>query len=240
MGKASSTSNIRIRPAAERGHADHGWLNSYHTFSFAGYQDPAHMGFRALRVINEDRVDPGMGFGAHPHQDMEIFSYVIEGSLTHKDSMGHESTIKAGDVQKITAGTGIIHSEFNGSKKEKVHFLQIWILPEKVGLKPSYQEYSLALSDQAPPVSLIGSPKGGKNVIQFNQDVYIYKGTLTQGKTYSYELKPGRGVWLQVIKGKLTVSEQELSAGDGAAIENLNEIIITAQNTLEFLLMDLA
>lgn len=240
MKNTINNTSIKIRSANERGHANHGWLDSYHTFSFAGYQDPKHMGFRTLRVINEDRVDPGMGFGSHPHHDMEIFSYVVEGALTHQDSMGNKSTIQAGDVQKITAGTGIVHSEFNASKKEKVHFLQIWILPEKSGLKPAYQEFSLALSDQAAAVTLIGSPQGGKNVVQFNQDVYVYKGKLAEGKTCRHDLKPGRGVWLQIIKGKVNVNDQELSDGDGAAVENIQAIIIAAQKDSEFLVMDLS
>ena len=240
MKSTLKNSSVKIRPANERGHANHGWLDSYHTFSFADYHDENHMGFRTLRVINEDRVDPGKGFGSHPHRDMEIFSYVVEGALTHQDSMGNKFTIKPGDVQKITAGTGIVHSEFNGSQKEKVHFLQIWILPARRGLKPSYQEYSFALSDKGIPVSLIGSPQGGKNVIQFNQDVYVYKGALKAGESYRYDLKPGRGVWLQMVKGEVNLNDQKLSSGDGAAIENLQEISITAQKDAEFLLIDMA
>ena len=235
-----SVQDIIVRRSKERGHADHGWLNSYHTFSFADYHDPAHMQFRSLRVINEDRVAPGMGFGAHPHRDMEIFSYVIEGALAHKDSMGHESIIKAGDVQKITAGTGITHSEYNASKSEQVHFLQIWILPQHKGLKPSYQEYSLALSDQAQDVTLIGSSQGGDHVIQFNQDVYIYKGKLARGKEYCHDLNSGRGAWLQMIKGEVTLNEEKLTSGDGAAIEHRPTITVQAVHDAEFILMDLA
>ncbi len=240
MKNTLKNTSVKVRRAKERGHANHGWLDSYHTFSFAGYYDPNHMGFRSLKVINEDRVGPGKGFGSHPHEDMEIFSYVIEGALTHKDSMGNSSTIKAGDVQKITAGSGIVHSEFNGSTKEKVHFLQIWILPDKKGLKPSYQEYSLALSDPKAPVTLIGSPQGGNNVVQFHQDVYIYKGSLGQAEICRHDIKPGRGLWIQMIKGKVSLDDNELSAGDGAALENQRTITAKALEDAEFLLMDLA
>ena len=238
MKKILENSSIKIRRSRERGHAKHGWLESYHTFSFAGYQDPNYMGFRVLRVINEDRVEPGMGFGAHPHDNMEIFSYVIEGALTHQDSMGHKFTIGAGDVQKITAGTRIVHSEFNASTKEIVHFLQIWILPIQRGLEPSYQEYSGLKNKQS--VTLIGSPEGGENVIKFHQDVYIYKGHLKQNETFTHELKPTRGVWFQVIQGKLNVNNEPLSTGDGAAIENVSQIKIFPEQECEFLLMDFA
>ncbi len=239
MKNTFDTRSIKIRRSQERGHANHGWLDSYHTFSFAGYQDKNYMGFRALIVINEDQINPGMGFGPHSHEDMEIFTYVIEGALTHQDNMEHQSTINAGDVQKMTAGTGIVHSEFNASKKEKVHLLQIWILPAQKGLKPSYQEYS-GLSGGTTPLSLIGSPRGGKNIIQFNQDFYVYKGKLTKGEKIRHELKPGRGAWLQIIKGALNVGGQTLFAGDGAAVENIDEIPINAAKDSEFLLMDLS
>jgi len=229
--------SIKIRGAKERGYADHGWLKSYHSFSFADYHDENHMGFRSLRVINEDRVAPGKGFGAHPHRDMEIFSYIIEGALTHKDSMGNTSTVKAGDVQKITAGTGIEHSEFNASDKEQVHFLQIWILPAQKGLKPSYQDYSR--TDNKTPLALIGSPQGGKNVIQFHQDVYLYKGSLKAKDTQVHAIKTGRGLWLQMIKGTVILNDQALSAGDGAAIEGADAMTVHARQDAEFLLMDM-
>ena len=235
-----NTSSISIRPAKERGHADHGWLKSYHTFSFADYQDEEYMGFRSLRVINEDRVDPGKGFGAHPHHDMEIFSYVIEGALAHKDSMGHTSTIKAGDVQKITAGAGIVHSEYNASNTEPVHFLQIWILPAQKGLTPSYQEYSPASAQRRTPLTLIGSPQGGKNVIQFHQDIYLYKGQLKEKESQVHAIKNGRGIWLQMIQGKLKLNDQPLSAGDGAAIDGADTITLHSPEDAEFLLMDMA
>ena len=196
---------IIVRPSQERGHAQHGWLDSYHTFSFADYYDENYMGFRSLRVINEDRIAPGMGFDAHSHRDMEIFSYVVEGAVKHKDSMGHESVIKAGDVQKITAGKGIVHSEFNASDKEAGHFLQIWIVPNKKGLQPSYQELTLSPSDEKTPLLLIGSLQGGANIAQFNQDVFIYRGNLKKGQGVVYAVKPQRGVWLQMVKGKLNL-----------------------------------
>ncbi len=241
--KNTFKNTIQVRPAAERGHANHGWLDSYHTFSFANYYDEKYMGFRSLRVINDDWIAPGKGFGAHPHRDMEIFTYVIEGAVAHKDSMGHESVIKAGDVQKITAGTGIVHSEYNGSQKEKVHLLQIWIVPAKQNLKPFYQEFRLGSVDSKTPVSLIGSPQGGENVMQFNQDVYIYKGALKSGESYQHDLKSGRGVWLQMIKGEVQVNGvngQKLVEGDGAAVENVNQIAVAVKKDAEFLLMDLA
>ncbi len=231
--------SIIVRPSDERGHAQHGWLDSYFTFSFAEYYDPAHMGFRSLRVINEDRVEAGMGFDTHPHRDMEIFTYVIEGALKHKDSMGHESTLKAGQVQKITAGTGIRHSEFNASAKEKVHLLQIWIEPQEKGLKPSYQEYSLALANEKNPLLLMGSPQGGNNVVQFNQDVYVYRGVLKEGKSVPYKINSGRGLWLQIVRGEIKLNGHTLRDGDGASVENVKEITLNASKNSEFLLFDL-
>ncbi len=230
---------ITLRPSQKRGYADHGWLKSHFTFSFAEYQDPAYMGFRSLRVINEDYVAPGQGFGTHPHRDMEIFTYVIDGALAHKDSMGHASSLSAGQVQKITAGTGISHSEFNGSDKDPVHLLQIWILPEKRGLVPSYQEYTLAVPDDKNPLLLMGSPSGGKNVVKFNQDVFVYRGILKTDQDVEYSIKLGRGAWVQMIKGRLTVNDTLVSGGDGAAIENENILSFKAQKDAEFLLFDL-
>lgn len=231
--------NIQIRPSQERGHANHGWLDSYFTFSFADYHDPAHMQFRSLRVINEDRIAVGKGFGMHPHRDMEIFTYVIEGQLAHKDSIGHASSLKAGQIQKITAGRGISHSEFNGSADSEVHLLQIWIVPQKRGLTPSYEEYDLAKPDENHPLTLMGSPEGGENIVQFNQDVFVYRCVLKDGQAIKYALKSGRGAWLQMVKGQLTVLGATLSAGDGAAIENQEELVFKAEKDTEFLLFDL-
>lgn len=230
---------IQIRPAQERGHVNHGWLDSYFTFSFADYHDPAHMQFRSLRVINEDRIAAGKGFGMHPHRDMEIFTYIIDGQLAHKDSMGHASSLTAGQIQKITAGSGILHSEFNGSGDREVHLLQIWIVPQKRGLTPSYEEYNLANPDENNPLTLIGSPEGGKNIVKFNQDVFVYRCALKDGQAMNYVLKPGRGAWLQMIKGQLVILDVTLFAGDGAAIENQNELVFKVEKDTEFLLFDL-
>ncbi len=232
-------SPLILRPSHERGHVNHGWLDSYFTFSFADYHDPDHMQFRSLRVINEDRVAPGQGFGMHQHRDMEIFTYVIEGVLAHKDSMGHASSIKAGQIQKITAGRGISHSEFNGSNKDPVHLLQIWIIPSPLGLTPSYEEYTLPVPDEKNALILMGSSLGEKNVVKFNQDVLVYRGVLAAGKTAEYDLKSGRGAWIQMVKGKLSVNGTGLTAGDGAAIENEKEIFFQSQKDCEFLLFDL-
>lgn len=232
--------NIQLRRSKERGHANHGWLDSYFSFSFADYYDPAHMQFRALRVINEDYVEPGKGFDMHPHRDMEIFTYVIEGELAHKDSMGHASSITSGQVQKITAGKGILHSEYNGSDKNPVHLLQIWIVPSEHGLKPSYEEYTLPKADDKDPLLLIGSPDGGDNVVHFHQDVLVYRGILKAEKNVSYPVKPGRGIWIQMVKGKINAGAAVLSEGDGVAIENVSGLEIKAEKDAEFLLFDLA
>lgn len=232
--------NIQLRRSKDRGHVNHGWLDSYFSFSFADYYDPAHMQFRALRVINEDVVEPKQGFGMHPHRDMEIFTYVIEGELAHKDSMGHASSITSGQVQKITAGKGILHSEYNGSDKKPVHLLQIWIVPSEHGLKPSYEEYTLAKPDDKEPLLLIGSPTGGANIVHFHQDVNVYRGILKAGKDVAYPVKPGRGIWIQMVKGKINVGAAVLSEGDGVAIENVSGLEIKAEKDAEFLLFDLA
>ena len=232
--------NIQLRRSQDRGHANHGWLDSYFSFSFADYYDAAHMQFRSLRVINEDHVEAKQGFGMHPHRDMEIFTYVIEGELAHKDSMGHASSITAGQVQKITAGKGILHSEFNGSDKEPVHLLQIWIVPAQHGLKPSYEEYTLPKPDDKAPLLLIGSPKGGENVVHFHQDVNVYRGVLKMGKAVDFKIGAGRGIWLQMVKGRVHVAGNDLVAGDGLAVENMNQVLIKAEQDSEFLLFDLA
>jgi redox-sensitive bicupin YhaK (pirin superfamily) len=231
---------MTIRKAAERGYADHGWLNTYHTFSFAQYYDHRHMGFRTLRVINEDRVAPDEGFGSHPHQDMEILSYVVSGTLSHKDSMGHEKAIQAGGIQKITAGTGIVHSEYNASKDETVHFLQVWLLPREKGLSPSYEEIDLPGPDRRNPLRLIGSPEGGEGVVRFNQDANAYRLCLVIDHTSSWTVKPGRGVWIQIIYGVMEVNGQELHAGDGLSVEGEENFQFVAKETLEALVFDLA
>lgn len=231
--------NIVVRPAQERGHADHGWLNTYHSFSFADYFDPKHMGFRSLRVINDDVVAGNTGFGMHPHRDMEILTYIIKGSLRHKDSMGHESVIGPGQVQKITAGSGIRHSEFNASEREAVHLLQIWILPHTAGLTPSYEEHTLSAPDANAPLLLIGSPNGGKNVVKFNQDVYVYRGVLGKGAQADHAIASGRGVWVQMVKGEVELNGQWIKVGDGASVEGVSAITFKAVQPAEFLLFDL-
>lgn len=231
---------ITVRPSQERGHADHGWLDSYHTFSFANYYDPDHMGFRALRVINEDRVAPGRGFGTHPHRDMEIISYVLSGSLAHKDSMGNAATIGAGEVQKITAGTGIAHSEFNPSQTEGVHFLQIWILPEAAGLTPNYEEKAFPAESKRGQWRRIASRTGADGAVQINQDVELYATVLNAGEGRSLELRPGRYAWVQVAQGKISLNGISLEAGDGAAMSDETLVEVQAISDAEVLLFDLA
>lgn len=245
MAHSTSGGLIKVRYSKERGHANHGWLDTYHTFSFADYYDPRHVGFRSLRVINEDRVSPGRGFGTHSHKDMEILSYVVSGALKHRDSMGHESIIGVGKVQKITAGSGISHSEFNASTSESVHFLQIWIEPKTKGLAPSYQELTLPDLAGAGTLRLIGSPESSDKVVFFNQDVLVYKGELQAGQSVSYSLRPSRGVWVQVIRGRIEINGAILDIGDGASIEDVSEFaIVHAQShdslASEFLVFDLA
>ena len=285
--------NLLLRPSDERGYVDHGWLKTRHSFSFGDYYDPEFMGYRSLRVINEDYVDGGNGFGKHPHKDMEIFTYVLQGALEHKDSMGNTSVIRAGDVQKMTAGTGVSHSEFNHSKDEQVHLLQIWILPQEKGLSPSYQQFTLDTKNQSQPLLLIGSPKSvavsnqketakslspdkgvavshqketakslstdkgatishqqemvkslspdkdGPNVMQFHQDIDIYRGWMSAKQEHSHALKPGRAVWIQVIKGSLQVGDQTLKTGDGLGIEQAVNIPLKSLEQTEFLMFDM-
>ena len=230
---------ITIRKASDRGHAQHGWLESFHTFSFADYYDPQQMGFRSLRVINEDRVQPGQGFGTHSHRDMEILSYVVEGALEHKDSMGNGSVIRPGDVQLMRAGTGVTHSEFNPSKQELVHFLQIWILPEKNGLPPAYEQRHFAREERAGRLRLVASRDGRDGSLRIEPDVQVFASLLDPGQSVVHELAPGRGAWLQVVRGELVAEGQRLAAGDGAAVEDLARLTLRADAPSELLLFDL-
>jgi len=219
---------------------DLGWLKSHHTFSFGNYGDPSQMGFRSLRVINDDRVRGGAGFGRHPHRDMEIFSYVLSGHLSHEDSLGTGSTVGAGEVQKMSAGTGILHSEFNPVKTEALHFLQVWIIPAKRGLPPSYEQKAYADADKRGRLKLIGSNDGRDGSIRFEQDVAIYASILGPGQTVEHRAAPGRGLWLHVVRGSVTLNEERLDEGDGAAIENEGAITMRGESETEFLLFDLA
>lgn len=230
--------NGLIRRAHERGYFDHGWLKTYHTFSFGEYYDPHWTGFHSLRVINEDIVDPGRGFAKHPHKDMEIFTYVIEGALEHKDSMGNSSVIRAGEVQKMTAGTGIYHSEHNASDSQIVHLYQIWILPDKNGLPPSYQQFSLKPVDMDNPITLIGSPQGGDGVLQFHQKVEIYRGLLKMGAQSSFLSEKVSSVWVQVISGSLQVAGLNLNAGDGVGMDTQSIPDLKALTDTEFLVFN--
>src|ERR1700736_774204 len=233
-------SMIRIRKAAERGHFDHGWLDTYHTFSFGDYFDPAHMGFRSLRVINDDRVQPGQGFGMHGHRDMEIVTYVLEGSLAYKDSMGNGSIIKAGEFQRITAGTGVRHSEFNPSDKEWVHLYQIWLLPERKGLKPSYEELAVGEEEKQGRFRLVASPDGAADSLTIHQDARLYLASLLPGQAVAHPIEPGRAASLQVLQGSVNVLGNDLSAGDGVAVTDENAISVQAAVPSEVLLFDLA
>lgn len=232
---------ITLRKAEERGHFNHGWLNTYHTFSFSQYYDPRFMGYSTLRVINEDRVMGGEGFGTHPHRDMEIVTYVLSGALEHKDSMGNGSVIVPGDVQRMTAGTGITHSEFNHSKEEQVHFLQIWITPEERNLTPSYEQKSYTADEKRGKLRLIASRDGSDNSVVIHQDAKIFASLLGAGEAVSYTPTAGRHLWVQVISGTLSVNEKVLQAGDGAALSAENVLTLSGQNVpaTEFLLFDL-
>lgn len=232
---------ITLRPAAERGVANFGWLDSRHSFSFGGYRDPRYMGFGPLRVINEDRVQPGMGFGTHGHSDMEIISYVLEGALEHKDSIGTGSVIRPGDVQRMSAGSGIQHSEFNHSKTEPVHFLQIWLIPEETGLRPGYEQKRFEDADKRGRLRLIASPDGREGSVRVHLDTKLFASLLDKGAHLEYSPAAGRGLWLQVARGSLALGGKELVAGDGAAIQGEPALDITARaDNTEFLLFDMA
>jgi redox-sensitive bicupin YhaK (pirin superfamily) len=228
---------IRIRKADERGHLNHGWLDTYHTFSFADYFDPQFVGFRTLRVINEDRVQPGRGFGTHGHRDMEIVTCVLEGALAHRDSMGTGSIIRPGELQRMSAGTGVMHSETNPSDKEAVHLLQIWILPERPGITPEYEQKAFPENERIGRLRVVASPDGREGSLTIHQDVALLSGLLRDGDPIRHEFQPNRYGWLQVARGEIDVNGQALRAGDGAAIEQ--ERSATIQGKGEVLLFDL-
>lgn len=228
-----------VRKADERGAADFGWLQSRHSFSFGQYYDPAHMGFRSLRVINDDHVAPGMGFGTHPHDNMEIISYAVAGAMEHKDSMGTGSVIRPGDLQRMTAGTGVTHSEFNHSETEEVHFLQIWILPERQGLEPGYEQKHFPEEERRGVLRLVGSRDGREGSITIHQDVNLYAGLFDRGESDRLELPEGRHLWIQVIRGSVLANGQLLETGDGASASNLRSLDITGQQDAEILVFDL-
>ncbi|NET10003.1 MAG: pirin family protein [Merismopedia sp. SIO2A8] len=232
---------LTIRKANERGVANFGWLNSHHTFSFGGYYDPAHMGFGPLRVINDDRVAGGGGFSTHSHRDMEIISYVIDGALEHKDNIGNGSVIKPGDVQRMSAGTGISHSEYNHSTTDPVHFLQIWVVPEKRGIEPGYEQKYFDPTEQHGTLRLVGSRDGRNGSVTVHQDVNLYSGHLATGDNVTYHLEGDRQAWVHVVKGRLDLNGESLSTGDGAAIADIAQVSIQAQtDDAELLLFDLA
>ncbi len=231
---------ITLRKAEDRGHADHGWLDTRHTFSFATYHDPQHMGFRALRVINEDRVQPGQGFGTHGHRDMEIISYVLEGALQHRDSLGTGAVIRPDDVQRMSAGSGVTHSEFNASGTEPVHFLQIWLLPRAAGLPPSYEQKTFSRDQRSDRLQLVASPDGADGSVTIQTDARLYAGLFAPGSAARLALAPGRHAWVQLARGRARVNGHELGAGDGAALSELPELLIEGLEASEVLVFDLA
>ena len=231
---------IELRPAAERGHADHGWLDSWHSFSFADYHDPAHMGFGALRVINEDRIAAGTGFGTHGHRDMEIVSYVLDGALAHKDSLGNGSVIRPGDVQRMSAGTGVLHSEFNHQKDAPTHFLQIWVQPDRRGLAPGYEERHFSEADKRGRLRLIASPDGADGSLPLHQSARLYAGLLDGDERARLVLDPGRRAYVHVVRGAVSVNGRRLAAGDAAKLVDEPAVELDAGEGAEVLVFDLA
>ena len=231
---------MTIRPAGDRGRAQHGWLDSHHTFSFADYHDEAHMGFRALRVINEDRVGPAQGFGTHPHRDMEIISYVLEGGIEHKDSMGTGSVIRPGDVQRMSAGTGVRHSEYNASKSDPVHFLQIWIMPAERGITPSYEQKAFPAEEKRGRLRVVASPDGRDGSVTVHSDAVLHAGLFDKGESAELPLREGRHAWVHVARGKVRINGKELAAGDGAAVSEQASVKVEGVEGGEVLVFDLA
>lgn len=231
---------LSIRRSDDRGVGEHGWLHSRHSFSFANYYDPRFMGYRDLRVINEDRVAPGRGFGKHGHRDMEILSYVLDGALEHADSMGTRSVIRPGEVQRMSAGTGVLHSEFNHSSREGVHFLQIWIEPREQGLSPSYEQKEFSAADKTNALRLVASPDGREGSVTIHQDVDLYASLLEPGAAVTFERRNGRHVWLHVARGEVTVNGRTLGAGDAVSTDDETTLHIEGVQDAEVLLFDLA
>jgi redox-sensitive bicupin YhaK (pirin superfamily) len=230
---------IVIRERDDRGKSDFGWLDSRHTFSFGGYHDPAHPGFRVLRVLNEDRVAPGAGFGTHPHRDMEILSWVVEGAMEHRDSTGTGSVIRPGEIQRMSAGTGITHSEYNASETDALHFLQMWILPERRGLEPSYEQKSFPLEEERGRLVLLASQDGRDGSVRVHQDVALFAARLATGNRVEHPIAPGRHAWLQVVRGRVTAGERPLEAGDGASVSEEPGLALEAATEAEVLVFDL-
>jgi len=231
---------ITLRKSGERGHLDHGWLDTYHSFSFGDYHDADHMGFRDLRVINDDRVAAGMGFGTHGHRDMEILTYMLEGALQHKDNMGNGSVIRPGDVQRMTAGTGVMHSEFNPSRDEAAHLLQIWVLPERRNLPPSYEEKAFSVEDRRGRLRLLASRDGRDGSVSWHQDVDLYGTLLAPGEQVAHELRSGRHAWVQVARGEVELNGNHLATGDAAALSDETALDLRAAMDAEVLVFDLA
>ena len=231
---------LALRPAAERGHANFGWLDSHHTFSFANYYDPRHMGFRDLRVINDDTVSPDGGFDTHGHRDMEIISYVVRGALAHRDTTGGDGVLKRGDVQAMSAGTGVRHSEFNGSDTDPVHFYQIWLLPEAEDLEPGYEERTFDDAEKHNRLLLVAARSGNNGAMTIHQDASVYIGTIDAGTAVTHTLQPGRHAWVQVLRGAVTVNGDLLNTSDGAAVSDEGELVLRATQAAEVLVFDLA
>lgn len=230
---------IQVRKADARGHFDHGWLDTYHTFSFADYHDPAHMGFRVLRVMNEDRVAPGRGFGTHPHRDMEIVTYVLEGALEHKDSMGNGEVLRPGEFQRMSAGTGITHSEFNPSDTKPVHLYQIWLFPERKGIEPSYEQKAFPDEEMTGKLRLVASPNAADGSLMIHQDARIYLAKISTDQHVFHELDSERHAWLQVLRGHVTLNGEELKTSDGAAVSDERTLTVSAVESAEIMLFDL-
>jgi redox-sensitive bicupin YhaK (pirin superfamily) len=230
---------IRLRRSEERGHANHGWLDTRHTFSFADYHDPEHMGFRSLRVINDDRIAPASGFPDHPHRDMEILSFPVEGALEHRDSMGNGSVIRPGEVQYMSAGTGVVHSEFNPSPEEECRLLQVWILPESRGGRPAYEQRRFPPEERRDRFRLVASPDGREGSLTLRRDAEVYSGIFSPGSAGRHALATGRHAWLQVVRGRLRLGDRELAEGDGAAYSDEPEVSLRALEETELLLFDL-
>lgn len=230
---------LTLRKSADRGHANHGWLDTYHTFSFAGYHDPAEMGFGALRVINDDRVAPAQGFGMHGHRDMEIITYILSGALEHKDSMGNGSVIRRGDVQRMSAGRGVMHSEFNPSRDEPVHLLQIWIEPNVTGIEPGYEDLHFTDAAKRGRLRLIASPDGGDGSATIRQDAYVYATLLDGAEAATHAIAPGRRAYVHIARGTVSVNGTPLGAGDGAKVTGADSIALAAARDAEVLLFDL-